>query len=125
MTNKEQLKETVKSFLDTDFPDSDYGSLPSAMFLSEFPEEGSKYNGEVELEILSKVDKLGLQVNFVKNFGGEGCGDRYWSIYSFTKNNETVYVQFDGWYASHYGSEFTEWFFVKPKEVTVTQFVQE
>lgn len=49
-------------------------------------------------------------------------GDEYWSVYSFTDGKETVYIKFDGWYQSYNGSEFTEWFFVEPKQKTVTIF---
>lgn len=121
----ELLKNLVKEFLDADYPDGDYGSLPSAMFHSEFPSQDSKYNAEFEISVLDTAKTLGIQVNFVENFGGEGEGDKYWSVYSFTKDGQTVYVKFDGWYASHYGSEFNDWFFVKPEQVTVTQFIRE
>lgn len=128
MTTKKQLKELVTSFLNTNFVNdskSDYGSLANTMFYSDYPEHDSKYNNEFDYEVLAKAAELGLTVEFEDSHGGEGEGDQYWSVYSFTKDNQTVHVKFNGWYASHYGSEFTEWFFVKPKQVTVTQFVQE
>lgn len=127
MTTKKQLKELVASFLEADFNNesSGHSNLPNAMFHSEYPEKDCKYNSDLDLETLAKADELGLTVKFEDNHGGEGEGDQYWSVYSFTKDNQTVHVKFNGWYASHYGSEFTEWFFVKPKKVTVTQFVQE
>ena len=121
----QKLKETVKEFLEAEYSEGDYGSITKAMFKSDYPKEDSKWNLEFENEVLAKAKELYLKIEHVDNFGGEGCGDQYWSVYSFTKDNQTVYVKFDGWYASHYGSEFTEWFFVKPKQVTVTQFIQE
>ena len=57
------------------------------------------------------------------NFGGEGQGDDYWSVYSFTNGTDVVYVKFNGWYASYSGSEFSEWFFVEPKKVEVVKYV--
>lgn len=128
MTTKKQLKELVASFLESYFVNdskSEYGSLANTMFYSEYPEHDGEYNGDFELEVLAKESELGLIVKFEDNHGGEGEGSQYWSVYSFTKDNQTVHVKFNGWYTSHYGSEFTEWFFVKPKKVTVTQFVQE
>ena len=59
------------------------------------------------------------------NHGGEGQGDKYWSIYEFKQGDESVHVKFDGWYASHVGSEMTDYFFVEPKQVTVTKYVAE
>lgn len=56
------------------------------------------------------------------SYGGEGLGEEYWSVYSFTKDDTTVYIKFDGWYQSYNGSEYQEWFFVEPKEVVVTQY---
>ena len=69
-------------------------------------------------------DLIGKEIEFshIENHGGEGMGEEYWSVYKFTKVGEELYVQFNGWYQSFNGSEFTEWFFVKPKQVMVTQF---
>ena len=119
----QNLKQKVKEFLKFDFEnEGGYGSLPKTMFQSEYPEEDSKWNGDFENEVLSKADELELTVTFVDNFGGEGQGEDYWSVYSFTDGDNVVYVQFDGWYASYNGSEYSEWFFVKPKQVVVTKF---
>jgi hypothetical protein len=112
------LKKTVKEFLDFDYE----GNLPQTMFESEYPKEGGRWNEDFENKILAKAHELGLEVQYVASFGGEGQGEDYWSVYSFTKNGEAVYVKFDGSYASYDGSEYNEWFFVEPKEVMVTQF---
>lgn len=128
MTTKKQLKDLVASFLESYFVNdskSDYGSLANTMFHSEYPERDNEYNNEFDCEVLAKADELGLIVKFEDNFGGEGEGSQYWSVYSFTKDDQTVHVKFNGWYASYHGSEFTEWFFVKLKQVTVTQFIEE
>jgi len=69
-----------------------------------------------------KAQELGISINHVDNYGGEGMGDEYWSVYSFNDGTNTEYVKFDGWYASYHGSDFNEWFFVEPEEVTVTRF---
>lgn len=119
----QNLKQKVKEFLEFEFEnESDYGSLPKTMFQSEYPEKDSKWNGDFENEVLAKADELGLTVDFVDSFGGEGQGNDYWSVYSFTDGDNVVYVQFDGWYASYNGSEYSEWFFVEPKQVVVTKF---
>lgn len=56
------------------------------------------------------------------SYGGEGQGDDFWNVVRFSAGDSVAYVQFDGWYQSYNGSEYTEWFFVEPKEVTVTQY---
>lgn len=67
---------------------------------------------------------LGIKFEHVDNYGGEGQGEDYWSVYKFSSvDNEVVHVKFDGCYASYYGSEFNSWFFVEPKQVVVTKFV--
>ncbi len=64
----------------------------------------------------------GVKFEHVDNYGGEGQGDHYWSVYKFSSSDESVYVKFEGFYASYVGADFNEWFFVQPKEVTVTKF---
>lgn len=61
----------------------------------------------------------------VDSYGGEDCGSTYYRVYCFQSKDEKVYIKFNGWYASHYGSEYEDYFFVKPKQVTVTQFENE
>ena len=68
------------------------------------------------------LKEKGITYNRVDNYGGEGRGEDYWSVYSFNNDNEIVYVKFDGYYASYDGSTFDSWFFVYPKEVKVTQW---
>ena len=59
----------------------------------------------------------------VDRYGGEDQGSDYWSVYSFNDGMQVVFIQFQGWYASYSGSEFTEWFFVEPKKVEVVEYV--
>ena len=68
------------------------------------------------------LQEAGITAKCIDSYGGEGKGENYWAVYEFYNGNESVYVQFDGWYASYSGSEFNEWFFVEPKEVQVVQF---
>jgi hypothetical protein len=120
-----ELKKIVNDFIHFEFENndsSDYGSLTRSMFHSEYPNADCKYNRDFEFEVLAKAAELGLEVNHVDNYGGEDMGRDYWSIYSFTKDGETVYVKFAGWYASYHGSEYEECYFVEPKQVTVTEF---
>lgn len=58
----------------------------------------------------------------VEDFGGEGQGDSYYNVFHFP--NANIWIQFDGYYASHYGSEYQNMFEVEPKEVKVIQYEQ-
>ncbi len=71
--------------------------------------------------VKAELNKLGVNFNHEARHGGEGKGDAFWTVYSFTKGDEKVFVRFDGWYQSYNGAEYTEWFFVELKEVVVTQ----
>lgn len=81
----------------------------------------SKYDSDDELK--SEIASLGLDVTLVGQYGGEDMGSAYWSVYKFYLDNETVFVKFNGFYQSYNGAEFTEWFFVEPKEKVVIEYV--
>lgn len=78
------------------------------------PESSQEYRDELlakkELVDLSK----GVVYECVDNYGGEEQGREYWWIWKFVRGEESCAIKFDGWYASHYGSEFEEFFEVKP-----------
>lgn len=69
----------------------------------------------------SELAKLG-KIKMVEQYGGEGQGDDYHTIYCFEDHD--VYVYFDGWYASHVGSEYNEMFEVFPEQKTITVYNQ-
>lgn len=80
----------------------------------------SWYDGSDEFN--QSCRELDIDYKFVDSFGGEGMGDDYWSVYSFFKGEEKVYVKFHGWYQSYNGAEYTDWFFVEPKQKTITVY---
>lgn len=114
------LKELLKELLDG--ADSD---ITNQFFGSEFNLEIDEYDEESTVEFKKILVDNKVIVEFEDNHGGEGEGDDFWTVYSFTLDTEKVFVQFDGWYASYNGSEYSEWFFVQPKEVMVTQYFKE
>lgn len=64
-------------------------------------------------------------IESVSNYGGEGQGETYYNIFKFTfAEDDEVYIQFDGWYASYNGAEYQEAFLVEPRQVTVTRYIQ-
>lgn len=115
----QNLNETVKTLLN-----QAEGEVLSYYF---FQSEATNAEDDIKYsEGLSDFTKAckEAQVNYKyeDSFGGEGQGDDYWSVYSFTDGTDKVYVKFNGWYASYNGSEYTEWFFVEPKKVEVVQY---
>ena len=94
-------------------------------FFSE-EEDIEPYNGkfyyEGQEDTYNALQEAGITAKCIDSYGGEGKGEDCWTVYEFYNGNESVYVQFDGWYASYNGSEFNEWFFVEPKEVKVVEF---
>lgn len=109
------LKDKVKDLLD---------NAGSEILDSFFESSALNYldDEDAAKEFQDKADALCVQFEFKDNFGGGGMGEDYWSVYVFTDGDETVYVKFDGWYQSYNGSEYTDWSFVQPKEVTVTKW---
>lgn len=65
----------------------------------------------------------GVTFTCVQSHGGEGEGSSYYTVYKFTKDDQEVFVKFDGWYASYDGSYYDKYFLVTPKQVTVTQYL--
>ena len=67
-----------------------------------------------------------LSVHFfsVDHYGGEDQGSDYYTVYEFKDDSleETVYIKFQGWYASHYGTEYQNFEIVTPQQRTVTVY---
>lgn len=106
------MKNTIKELLDN--CDSD---MINGFFESCYHDD--YYGSDEDRQALKDS---GIEVEHVANHGGEGEGSDYWSVYKFTKDGESVYVKFQGYYASYVGSEFHEWFFVEPKQQTITVY---
>ncbi len=113
-----QFQLQVKELLDN--ADSD---VINCFFNSEVSSRGEVdeyYSGSSDFN--AKVDSAGITIEYQDNHGGEGQGEDYWSVYKFTNGKDTCYVKFDGWYQSYNGSEFDEWYFVEPKQKTITVY---
>jgi len=118
--NTNNLKEEVQTLLDE--ADSD---ILRDFFNSDAPSKDCRYVyiSDCAESFLQKELELSINHAHVDSFGGEGEGERFWSVYKFTKGNESVYVKFDGSYQSYNGSEYDEFYFVEPKEVTRIEYV--
>jgi len=114
------FKDTITALLND--ADSD---IRRAFFNSETPEI-SKWTkeGDEEYTFVKTAEAQGITYAHVDNYGGEGQGDEYWSVYEFTLGEDKIYVKFNGYYQSYNGSEYDEYFFVEPKEKVVTEYVK-
>lgn len=123
MTDKENKKEII-NLLNVELEDLDedyyfeHTSLLHDFFYSDFDLEFLN-QALKETEYLLNIKDIVLETNF----GGEGQGDTFYSIYKFTMNDGLEYfIKFSGWYASYNGAEFEEWFFVEPYEKTIIDY---
>lgn len=108
------LKDTITNILNAASEDA----------LNDFFQENcdSTYCDKSTKEVIAKFNSAGIKFVIADSYGGEGMGEEYWVTYIFENEQEKVFVKFDGWYQSYNGSEYTEWFFVNPVQVMVTQY---
>lgn len=90
-------------------------------------------------EIISKIKEAGIKVRTfawgdfnspegvgefkeVKQYGGEGQGDTWYSVKYFKDHD--VYIRTEGYYQSHYGTDFHYGYGeeVKPVQKTITVY---
>lgn len=74
---------------------------------------------------VDELDELKIDYESVQQYGGEDQGTDYYTVTKFTSKefpDEVLFVKFQGWYASYQGSEYEDWFFVTPKEKTITVY---
>ena len=111
------LNELVKELLDNNI------DIQRSFFESDHPQK-SKYLvvGDLEDVFLDRADDIGVTFEHMANHGGEGDGDQYWSVYKFHKGSDSVFVKFNGSYASYDGSCYDEWYFVQGKVVEVVEY---
>lgn len=104
-----KFRTKVKKYLSSE---NDNGGIANQLFHEEISDE------DIPAEFGAK---------FVDQHGGEGDGDEFWWIFSFTdsKTSETLLVKINGSYASYNGRDYDEWFFVVGKEVMVTKYEKE
>ena len=77
------------------------------------------YAPEQAVDFMESIDAVYDEVD---SYGGEDCGSTYYRVYCFQSNGEKVYIKFNGWYASHYGSEYRDFEIVTPQQRTITVY---
>lgn len=115
------LKKVVKTLLS----EMDTSDITENFFHGGFELKKSRWDSEEGIAFKEGLKQRGLtKVESVDSYGGEGQGDTYYNVYEFSDGKECVFVKFNGWYQSYNGSEYQEWFFVEPVEVTSTEYVR-
>jgi hypothetical protein len=99
-------------------------SICSSFIGQDISEGDSEWDDAETKEFKFKLQALEISFNCESSYGGEGEGEAFWAVYSFTNGTDLEYIKFNGYYASYSGSEFQEWFFVEPKTVEVVQYVE-
>ena len=123
MENQTNQTKTLKSIVEEILKNAEDDTIDYCFFQLEGIEpHNGKFYYKGQEETYNQLIQAGITAELADQYGGEGKGDKYWTVYKFSNGNESVYVHFGGWYSSYNGSEFNEWFFVEPKEVQVVQF---
>lgn len=76
------------------------------------------YDGVKEFNKI--LQSHGIDFEQKDQFGGEGQGEDYYSVYRFFTAEDECYIKFGGWYQSYSGADYSEFFVVKPVERMVT-----
>lgn len=59
----------------------------------------------------------GWKYKSVDYYGGEDQGSTYYTVWKFSNGEEEFFLRFDGFYQSHYGTDYETFNEVKPKKV--------
>jgi hypothetical protein len=75
-------------------------------------------------ELPDTSEFFSVSFSLVDDYGGEDQGSDYYTVYEFndSESEEIVFIKFQGWYASHYGTEYQNFSFVKPFTRTITVY---
>lgn len=83
---------------------------------------GSYHESPEWWELAKKLREQGYELKSEDGYGGEGKGDKYWGVFSVTKDRETTYFRLLGYYASFYGPEIDAYDLEKVTKVPVTTY---
>ncbi len=120
MNNLDTARNDITDFLnhENNSPDDYEGTCSQLLF---------HYDTIIVDELAKHYDEYNItSIEFIDSHGGEGEGNQFWHILKIEHNNGTIaLVKLDGYYASYSGSDYSDWFFVKPIQVMVTQYVKD
>lgn len=80
------------------------------------------YDSVETTELKNQLNAARISFEEKAHYGGEDQGSDYWTVYEFSNKTETVLIKFTGWYASHVGSEYEEFYVVEGKTKTVVEY---
>jgi hypothetical protein len=116
MTTLEELNdESALEFLARAY----YSGDPETEFLFDEDVEW----GEAAYTFSKDVEFDGLVIKCVEDFGGMDMGSTRYVVFSISDCNNTRFFRKDGFYASHYGTDWDgEFREVKPVQKTITVY---
>ena len=73
--------------------------------------------------ILLLIAKLAIdEITVEDSYGGEDMGVEFYTVISFKKRDEIVYIKFNGYYYSYDGATYEEFKVVTPQQVVVIEY---
>lgn len=96
--------------------------IQTSFFHESMSDEHKQYDSVEATELKNQLDVAGIRFVHKDHYGGEDQGSDYWTVYEFSNRTETVLIKFTGWYASHVGSEYEEFYVVEATTITVVAY---
>ena len=96
--------------------------VQTSFFHESISDEHERYDSVEATELKNQLNDAGIRFERKQHYGGEDQGSDYWTVYEFSNKTETVLIKFNGWYASHVGSEFDDFYVVEGKTKTVVEY---
>lgn len=117
MRNEEYLNEKIKHITEDEV---------IKLFKDEFGADMNEYS-HYDIQYKSVENENYEVKSQVDRHGGEGQGEEYWVVSRVLdkRTNEVFFIQFDGYYTSWDGTDWSEnyWNIVEPKEVKVIKWL--
>ena len=96
--------------------------IQTSFFHENMFDEHARYDSVEATELKNQLDVAGIRFVQKDQYGGADQGSDYWTVYEFSNKTETILIKFTGWYASHVGSNFEEFYVVEGKTKTVVEY---
>lgn len=84
--------------------------------------EVTKLDSKYCPELLKELFAAGITLISEDGYGGEGCGDEYWGVFSVIQGYSVTSFKISGWYASYSGSEVDVWDLTEVKKVPIQTY---
>lgn len=114
------LKDLLKDYFNTNTDEASQALYQELEGYQGWGEDKDTYHPS-DFEVWAELNGVSRPI-FVDHYGGEDQGSNYYTIYKFTRGDETVFIKFYGYYASYNGTDYEGFVFVNPKEKTVVVY---